>query len=154
MNNSKKLMPCIIMLLCFIPGGCSTTIATIRDNPQAFSGKEVTISGTVDTVVTIPLTELSVICFSDNTGNVVVVSNETYKVGQSMVITGTIVAFPSTDEIAEDSQKAINWLRDYLIENNIIDGGFAKMASEVIVKVITDIAGGFNRIFFIVEASR
>ncbi|MBN1698483.1 MAG: hypothetical protein JW881_13290 [Spirochaetales bacterium] len=141
-----------VFVVLVLAGGCSTAIGAIRDNPEDFAGREVTVAGNVVNVITVPFAGLSIISLEDRTGNAVVFSDKQYGTGQAVVVTGTVVALPSTDEAEDASEKAVNWLRDYLIENDIVDKAFAGGLAGGIVKAIEGIAGGLHTIFFIVES--
>ena len=148
----KRLIPLLILtfIIIFFFSGCVTTIAKIAEDPQEYSGKKIVLSGTIDLAVTIPFTRLYIFTFTDSTGSVVVFSEKKHVKGESLKLTGSVVSFPG-EGLKSESKKSAVWLKDFLIENDLVSKEIAQGVADVIIKTCKGIAGGLEKIFFIKE---
>jgi len=149
MKKTITLIICIIMLL-FTLTGCITTIAEIRNNPQKYSDRPVLLSGEIDIAVQIPFTETYIYTFKDKTGTIVVFSGIKHKTGDSIILSGSVIAFPE-QEMDRDSKKTAAWLKKILIENKLVGKEIARNAADIIIKINSGISGGLGKIFFVKE---
>ncbi|MBN2534456.1 MAG: hypothetical protein JXB88_16345 [Spirochaetales bacterium] len=149
----KRLYPlymCAGIMVISILYGCVMTIAQIREDPRKYSGKKVTLSGKIDIAIPIPFTKLYVYTLTDSTGTAVIFSDDKHSAGDSMQISGTVITFPE-DEVKDESKKSVTWLKEFLIENDLVKKEIAQGVAEVIINTFKGIAGGLGKIFFIKE---
>lgn len=81
----------LILLLTLIQCAASVRIGDIRNAPNRFHDKKVTISGTVDETITLPILGVGVFQLNDGTGAIWVKPKEiTPQKGEYVKVTGTI----------------------------------------------------------------
>ncbi|MBN2443922.1 MAG: hypothetical protein JXJ04_21345 [Spirochaetales bacterium] len=147
-----KLIPlsiCFIFVIMTL-SSCVMNIAAIQDNPQKYSGKKISLSGEIESVINIPFTDLYVFVFKDSTGSAVVFSEKKHEKGDSLILYGTVTAF-SGEELKGGSKKAAAKLKSFLIEHDFVEKEIAQGVAEIIINTAQGIAGGLEKIFFIIE---
>ncbi len=89
----RKVIFCFILLLSIVLIQCaaSVRISDIRDNPSQFQNKKVTIGGTVDEALTLPILGVGVYQLNDGTGKIWVKPEGTVpEKGEDVMVTGTL----------------------------------------------------------------
>ena len=137
-----------IGLLCVV--GCATSIQAIREDPQRFHGRTVTISGKVDRAISVPLTDYSVQTVSDSSGSVVVVTATRRDRGQDLRLRGRIVAFPEAGTV-DKADSATGAIADFLVERGAVSREGAQKSAERVIAIIAKIAEGLGSLFVVVE---
>jgi hypothetical protein len=130
---------------------CATSVQTIRDDPQRFSGRTVTIAGTVGRAIPVPLTDYSVQTVSDRTGSVVVVAVTRRDRDQKARLRGRVVAFPEGKTVGK-ADAATREMTELLVESGVASKEGAQRAAERVLAVVSRIAAGLGSLFVIVEA--
>lgn len=81
----------LLMLMLLIQCAASVRIGDIRTSPNQYHNKKVTISGTVDETITLPILGVGVYQLNDGTGKMWVKPKElTPEKGDQVTVTGTI----------------------------------------------------------------
>ena len=89
----RKLYIIYIMALLFIVLSCASTlkIDEIKDAPNRFHNKKVTVSGTVDETITLPILGVGVYQLNDGSGTIwVKPKDRTPEKGDHVLVTGTV----------------------------------------------------------------
>ena len=89
----KKIYLCCLLALFLISFQCASTmrIGEIRNAPDQFHNKKVTISGTVDETITLPILGVGVYQLNDGTGKIWIKPKERIpEKGKHVVVTGTL----------------------------------------------------------------
>lgn len=89
----RKVNFCLILILIIVLIQCaaSVRIGDIRNTPSRFHDKKVSISGTVDETITLPILGVGVYQLNDGTGKIWVKPKEmTAEKGERVRVTGTI----------------------------------------------------------------
>ena len=86
-NTLFALFLLIVLLQC----AASVRIGDIKDTPSRFHDKKVTISGTIDETITLPILGIAVYQLNDGTGTIWVKPKEmTHEKGDRVRVTGEI----------------------------------------------------------------
>lgn len=81
----------VILIIVLMQCAASVRIADIRNTPSRFHDKKVTLSGTVDETITLPILGVGVYQLNDGTGTIWVKPKEmTAEKGDHVRVTGTI----------------------------------------------------------------
>lgn len=81
----------LIFLMVLMHCAASVRIGDIKNSPSRFHDKKVTISGTVDETITLPILGVGVYQLNDGTGTIWVKPKElTPEKGEHVMVTGTI----------------------------------------------------------------
>jgi len=89
----KKVYIIYVLALFFIFLNCAATmrIGEIKDAPNRFHNKKVTVNGTVDEAVTLPILGVGVYQLNDGTGTIwVKPKDRTPEKGDHVLVTGTV----------------------------------------------------------------
>lgn len=139
-----------IVLLAVVVVGCTVSVASLRENPQAYAGETVVLKGRVERVVQVPLTDFSVYRFDDGTGAVTVFSAKTHERNELLSLRAEVVAFPA-DEAVEHAREARNRLRRFLVQNDLADRARAERIAGAILRVVRQVSDSVDHVFFLVE---
>lgn len=81
----------LVLFFIFLNCAASMRISEIKDAPNRFHNKKVTVSGTVDETITLPILGVGVYQLSDGTGSIWVKPKErTPEKGDHVLVSGTI----------------------------------------------------------------
>lgn len=81
----------LVLFFIFLYCAATVRIADIKNSPNRFHDKKVTISGTVDETITLPILGVGVYQLNDGTGKIWVKPTEVTPVkGDRVMVTGTI----------------------------------------------------------------
>ena len=132
--------------------GCATVVSpkTVSENPQAWDGKKVTITGKVGVGFTIPLTDFSVFLLENPEGNVPVATVKTRTKDSKTNVTGEVWAFPARG-MAETTTEAINALADFFVEDLNFERRKAREISALILTTAKRLGEGLSQFWFIIE---
>ncbi len=82
---------CLILFFLFLYCVATVRVADIKNSPNRFHDKKVTISGTVDETITLPILGVGVYQLNDGTGKIWVKPTElTPAKGDRVMVTGTV----------------------------------------------------------------
>jgi hypothetical protein len=85
------LLAILVLFLCILSCAASVSIGEIKNSPQRFHDKKVTVAGTVDETVTLPILGVGVYLLNDGTGKIWVKPKTTIpEKGDRVYVSGTI----------------------------------------------------------------
>ena len=85
------LLAILVLFLCILSCAASVSIGEIKNSPQRFHDKKVTVAGTVDETLTLPILGVGVYLLNDGTGKIwVKPKNNMPEKGDRVYVTGTI----------------------------------------------------------------
>jgi hypothetical protein len=151
-NCTRSIAGVGAVLLALVLAGCSATVASLRENPQAYAGKTVVLKGRVERVVKVPLTDFSVYRFDDGTAAVTVFSAKTHERNEQLTLRAEVVAFPS-DEAVDRAREARDRLRRFLVQNELANRARAERIAGAILRVVRQVSDSVDHVFFLVEES-
>ncbi|MBN2510763.1 MAG: hypothetical protein JXB03_10815 [Spirochaetales bacterium] len=149
MNHVNKLVIAGICIFAFA-SGCTTTKA-IHEDPQAFAGERVVLSGMMSKRVPIPFTELAVFVFTDDYGSALVLSGKEHTLNEQILVQGTVAVFPEKGASREMSD-FIASVSSFLVDNGWAGEDNAETVSKAVIKVFSAVMKGLGKIFIILES--
>ena len=132
--------------------GCVTTVSQIAEDPQSYRDRPVLIRGTIERGISVPLVDLSVYLFSDETGKALLVSKDKIEAGGTITIRGRVIAFPK-DETKAAVAETTKRLAELLVSSGLADESKADRIAGAITGVAGTIAEGLGGLFLIVHES-
>lgn len=146
---NKRIQTALLLLgVLLLMAGCATTIADIQADPGQYAGQDVSLSGEVERVISIPLTALQVYELKDATESMAVFSVKEKKKGQRVSITARVVGFDGSSESAEKSAQV---LADFLKDQEVLNPALADKAATKALDIIKGVAKAAKGSFFLIE---
>lgn len=140
----------ILVFIALTLTGCATPVAEVARNPSAYVGEVLKIGGTAGKGFSIPLTKVTVFLLKDGKTEVPVVALKKPKPGSSVVVRGTIWAFPEED-MNVSATKVLKALEDFLVEKGQVERRKARRVTVPIFTAVKKLSRGLGHLWFIVE---
>lgn len=129
---------------------CATRVGQIARNPQSYSGKTLRIKGAAGKGFSIPLTDISVFLLHGETTSVPVVAMKEPRQGQSLVVRGTVWAFPE-EGMSLTTSEAVRAVEDFLVDQKLVSAKKARDASALILTAVGKLSRGLGHVWFVIE---
>jgi len=124
--------------------------AWIQRNPEAYSGQNLTLYGTVTRALTLPGTELTAYYFEDGSAGLLVLANKLRRNGDKTFISGEILLLGKSDSGVEAS-RSVRKLADMLKEKGWMDGPLLDVTASALMEALKRLSDFGSRIYFFVE---
>lgn len=144
-----------IGLIIFLLGlfSCTTSIDSLKRNPEKYSGQIVSVKGSVSKRVDIPFTDYAFFELEDKTGNILVFTLTPHKNGDIVKFRGEVVAFDSTENL-ETAVDFIQSIEGFISENIKLDEDKLHKTSESIAKSLIKILKSLNVTYMLMEQGK
>ncbi len=141
----------LMVLGLVVLGGCAATVASVKENPGRYAGQVVQLRGEAVRAVTIPMTEMSIFQLDDGTGSIIVVSPLDRKKGEQVKVEASVVGFDGT---SESSVQAVEKIRQFLVDQEIVAKALAGKVAEKAVDVINGMSETAEGAYFLIEKGK
>ena len=146
----KRLLPVILVVALGMLTACTTTIEQIKENPQKYAGRKVTIPATIVSSLSIPFTDYRVYTLGHKGNQVLLFSPVSREEGQDLIIKAEVVAL-SVGETEGSADTARESIETFLTQNNLASEKNAQKIGKAVYLVISKTAKALGSVFFLME---
>jgi hypothetical protein len=128
----RVLIVSMVAALAITATSCATKVRTIKENPDEYVDKKVTMSGEVAKVHLIPHSPLNLLGFRDDTDTILVLTDNEVRRGSAVTVSGEIISMGGrmTGQRATYVERKI---ADFLIHNGLATKKQAYPASKKVL---------------------
>ena len=130
---------------------CTTSLATIKNNPEYYVGQPVSIQGTLDLKLPIPFTSIGVYILDDSTASMVIIGPNDYQTGQNIRTRAQVIGISKTDAV-QTAKNSVDQIADALVSREIADPAQARKVASVVVKAVSQISGPIAGSYLLVDS--
>lgn len=145
----KKLILGGVALLLLI-AGCATRISDLKDDPQRYNGRTVTLRGVVNRALPLPVGNLSLQILGQDDDSALLISRVDRRRGDEAVVKVRVVAFPE-DETSEAWERGARTLADFLVDHDLVERPKAQDMVRTVVRAIRAATDRLGQLFLLVE---
>ena len=144
-TRTKKAF--VLFALLSVLSSCTTTIESLKQNPNLFGGRNVRINATVKQVIPLPFTDYSIFLLDEDSASLPLISTQSYPKNTTVRAKVRVVAIVDST----DDKKLSQVLENELTQTLQVDSGMAEKISSLIITVWSKIADTISGTFLLIE---
>ncbi len=130
---------------------CTTSLATIKSNPEYYAGEPVSIQGTLELKLPIPFTSIGVYILDDSTASMVIIGPADYQTGQNIKTRAQVIGISKTDAV-RTAKNSVDQIADVLVSSEIANPAQARKVASVVVKAVSKISGPIAGSYLLIDS--
>ena len=154
-THHKSLIPIrltiLALALILTATACTTSLATIKSNPDRYAGEAVNIQGTLELKLPIPFTSIGVYILDDSTASMVIIGPADYQTGQTISTRAQVIGISKSDAV-QTAKNSVDQIAEALVSREIAEPAQARKVASVVVKAVSKISGPIAGSYLLVDS--
>ncbi|MFW5712665.1 MAG: hypothetical protein ACOC2R_05180 [Spirochaetota bacterium] len=130
---------------------CTTSLATIKNNPDRYTGEPVNIQGNLELKLPIPFTSIGVYILDDSTASMVIIGPADYQTGQNINTRAQVIGISKTDAV-RTAKNSVAQIAEALVSREIAEPAQARRVASVVVKAVSEISGPIAGSYLLIDS--